>query len=96
MEAESVLRRRAFHEAGHCVVGFYRLSLVPLRSTVVPSDDGQTLGRADWGYAESPQLAPFIADVQGSTGRPSAERRIWRLGSTNTRPSGSKTVGTVL
>src|SRR5713101_644802 len=36
MEAESVLRRRAFHEAGHCVVGFYRLGLVPLRSTVVP------------------------------------------------------------
>ena len=63
MEAESVLRRRAFHEAGHCVVGFYRLGLVPLRSTVVPSDDGQTLGRTDWPYAESPQLAPFIADA---------------------------------
>jgi hypothetical protein len=63
MEAESVLRRRAFHEAGHCVVGFYRLGLVPVRSTVVPSDDGQTLGRTDWPYAESSQLAPFIADA---------------------------------
>jgi len=29
----------------------------------VPSDDGETLGRTDWPYAESPRLVPFIADA---------------------------------